>query len=69
MRKAVSEGTLGVSCKKMEVETEDVDATDLEREVTAAVRSFPSLSTPTDMLNYIFRENLLDCYPNFSIAL
>lgn len=69
MRKAVSEGTLAVSCQKMEVETDDVDGADLEREIMAAIRGFPSLSSPTDMLSYIFRENLLDCYPNLSIAL
>lgn len=43
---------------------------DLEREIRAAVRGFPGcISSPTDMVNYIFRENLLDCYPNLSIVL
>ncbi|KAK0141267.1 hypothetical protein N1851_021709 [Merluccius polli] len=70
MKTAICEGTLGISCQKMEVGTEDVDGGDLEFEIRAAVRAFPaSISSPTEMLNYIFKENLLDSYPNLSIAL
>lgn len=69
MKKAVHERTLGISCQKMEVETEDVGA-DLELEIRAAVKAFPDcISSPSEMLDYIHKENLLDCYPNLSIAL
>lgn len=39
-------------------------------EIIGAVRSLSRhIATPLEMLNYIYRENVLDIYPNLSIAL
>lgn len=34
------------------------------------MKSFPTdISSPSEMLDYIYKENILDLYPNMSIAL
>lgn len=49
---------------------EDVDAQDLKMEIIGPVRSLlPHISSPFRMLDYIYKENVLDIYPNLSIAL
>lgn len=66
----MQDATLSRSCRNMELQTEDVDGGDLEREIRAAVKAFPDcISSPTEMLDYVYKENLLDSYPNLSIAL
>ena len=63
-------GRLGECCHKLEQATEDVEAQDLRLEVEGAVQSFPTdISTPSEMLNHIYKEDIVDVYPNLSIAL
>uniref|UniRef100_A0A3B1K7X7 TTF-type domain-containing protein n=1 Tax=Astyanax mexicanus TaxID=7994 RepID=A0A3B1K7X7_ASTMX len=70
MKKAIQEDTLEDSCKKLERTLGDVDSQDLVLEVTAAVSVFPDhISSPADILDYIYKENLLELYGNLSIAL
>lgn len=70
MRSTEKEGNLMECCHRLEQRFEDVDAEDLKLEVKGAVRSFPTnISTPSEMLNHIYKENILDLYPNMSIAL
>lgn len=70
MKKAVQEGTLDESCKKLEQTLGDIDSQDMILEVRAAVHVFPDhISTPAEMLDYIYKENLLVLYGNLSIAL
>jgi hypothetical protein len=48
----------------------DVDGEDLKMELKGAVQSFPPhITTPLQMLDHIYKENVLDIYPNVSIAL
>lgn len=71
MKKAVQEGTLEESCKKLEQTLGDIDSQDMILEVRAAVfYVFPDhISTPAEILDYIYKENLLELYGNLSIAL
>lgn len=70
MKSTVQGGSLDECCKRFEKSMDDVDAGDLKMEITGAVRSFPpQISSPLEILNYIYKENLLDLYPNLSIAL
>lgn len=47
----------------------NIDSDDLVLEVRAAYHAFPDhLSTPIEMLDYIYKEQLLDLYGNLSIA-
>ena len=70
MKSTKEAGRLGECCHKLEQATEDVEAQDLRMEVEGAVQSFPTdISTPSEMLNYIYKENIVDLYPNLSIAL
>lgn len=69
---AIQSDTLLEKCKKkkkMEKALHDIDSDDLVLEVRAAYPAFPDhLSTQTEMLNYIYKEQLLDLYGNLSIA-
>lgn len=70
MKKAVQEGTLDESCKKLEQALVDIDSQDMILEVRAAIPVFPDhISTPAEMLDYIYKDNLLERYGNLSIAL
>ncbi|KAK0151754.1 hypothetical protein N1851_006880 [Merluccius polli] len=70
MKSTKEAGRLGECCQKLEQATEDVEAQDLRLEVEGAVQSFPTdISTPSDMLNHIYKENIVELYPNLSIAL
>lgn len=70
MRSTEKEGKLDECCHRLEQTMEDIDAEELKLEVKGAVRSFPThVSSPSEMLNYIYKENILDLYPNMSIAL
>lgn len=70
MKSTVQAGNLDECCNRFEKAMEDVDAGDLTMEITGAVRSFPPhISSPLEVLSYIYKENLLDLYPNLSIAL
>ncbi len=70
MKKAVHEGTLDESCKKLQQALGDIDSQDMILEVRAAVHGFPDhISTPAEMLDYIYKDNLLELYGNSSIAL
>ncbi|MBN3271064.1 ZMYM5 protein, partial [Polyodon spathula] len=52
------------------VNCEDIDSQDLVLEVRAAVIVFPGhISSSAEMLDYIYKENLLELYGNLSIAL
>lgn len=69
MRSTEKEGKLDECCHRLEQRMDDIDAEDLKLEVKGAVRSFPPhVSSPFEMLDYIYKENLLDIYPNLSIA-
>ncbi|KAK0155422.1 hypothetical protein N1851_002224 [Merluccius polli] len=70
MKSTKEAGRLGECCHKLEQATEDVEAQDLRLEVEGAVQSFPTdISTLSEMLNHIYKENIVDLYPNLSIAL
>uniref|UniRef100_A0A3Q1DI04 TTF-type domain-containing protein n=1 Tax=Amphiprion ocellaris TaxID=80972 RepID=A0A3Q1DI04_AMPOC len=70
MRNTEKEGRLAECCDRVEQEMDDVDAEDLKLEVKGAARSFPAhISSPSEMLDYIYKESGLDIYPNLSIAL
>uniref|UniRef100_A0A8C6WU32 TTF-type domain-containing protein n=1 Tax=Neogobius melanostomus TaxID=47308 RepID=A0A8C6WU32_9GOBI len=70
MKSTVQNGRLAESCYRLQQTTDDVDAEDLNMEITRAVRAFPTtISSPFEMLNHIYKENVLDVYPNLSIAL
>ncbi|KAF7641539.1 hypothetical protein LDENG_00278190, partial [Lucifuga dentata] len=70
MRKAVQEDTPQESCKELEQTLGDIDSQDLILEVRAAVYAFPGhISSPADMLDHIYKDNLLELYANLSIAL
>uniref|UniRef100_A0A3P8THJ7 TTF-type domain-containing protein n=1 Tax=Amphiprion percula TaxID=161767 RepID=A0A3P8THJ7_AMPPE len=70
MRNTEKEGRLAECCDRVEQEMDDVDAEDLKLEVKGAARSFPThISSPSEMLDYIYKESILDIYPNLSIAL
>lgn len=61
-------------CHRLEKKMNDVDAEDLKQEIIHAVKVFPPhththVSSPFQMLDYVYRENILDTYPNLSIAL
>lgn len=50
--------------------TKDGDAGDLKQEIFGTVRAFPPhISSPLQMLDYVYNENILDIYPSLSIAL
>ncbi|KAK6479921.1 zinc finger MYM-type protein 1-like, partial [Huso huso] len=70
MKKAVQEDTLEESRRNLEQTLGDIDSQDLVLEVRAAVIAFPGhISSPAEMLDYIYKENLLELYGNLSIAL
>ncbi len=70
MKRAVEAGALQKSCKNMEETLGNVDAEELVREVSSAVTAVPEQeNTGQQMLSYIYTNNLLDLYPNLSIAL
>lgn len=70
MRNTEKEKRLDECCHRLEQEMDDVDAEDLKLEMKGAVRSFPThIPTPSEMLDYIYKESILDVYPNLSIAL
>ncbi len=70
MRSTENEGKLNKCCQRLEQKLDDIDAEDLKLEVKGAVRSFPThISSPIEMLDYIYKENILDIYPNLSIAI
>ncbi len=59
MKKAVQEA-LDEPCKKLEQALGDIDSQDMILEVRAAVHVFPDhISTPAEMLDYIYKENLM----------
>ncbi len=65
MRSTENEGKLDECCHRLEQKLDD-----LKLEVKGAVRSFPMhITSPIEMLDYIYKENILDIYPNLSIAL
>lgn len=70
LRSTIQRGKLDDCCRKLEEAIGDVDAEDLKMELKGAVRSFPPhITSPLQMLDYIYKENILDIYPNVSIAL
>ena len=70
LRSTIQRGKLDDCCRKLEEAIADVDAEDLKMELEGAVRSFPPhVTSPLQMLDYIYKENVLDIYPNVSIAL
>lgn len=70
MNNTIQNGTLEQKCRKLEQELHDLDADDLILEVRAAYNAFPDdVSSPREMLDYIYKEQLLDLYANLSIAL
>ena len=71
MSNTIQSGKLEENCKKLEKTVHDIDSEDLALEVRAAVHTFPDhvSSSPRDMLDYIYKEKLLDLYGNLSIAL
>lgn len=70
IQKAIQNATLGEKCRTLERNVNDLDAEDLILEVRAAYHAFPDdVSSPREMLDYIYREDLLDLYANLSIAL
>ena len=70
LRSTIQRGKLDDCCRKLEEAIADVDAEDLKTELEGAVRSFPPhVTSPLQMLDYIYKENVLDIYPNVSIAL
>ena len=70
MHVAIQNGTLLEECKKLEKSLNYVDAEDLLLEIRAAYHAFPDdVSTPTQMLNHIYKEQIIDLYANLSIAL
>ena len=57
-------------CHSLEKKMNDIDAEDLKQEIIHAVKAFPPhVSSPFQMLDYVYKENILDTYPNLSIAL
>ncbi|KAK0147062.1 repressor of the inhibitor of the protein kinase [Merluccius polli] len=69
-KKAIQSRTLKDSCVNMEKTLGDVDAGDLLREVSAAVNAVPAKETTgLQILSYIYSNNLVELYPNLSIAL
>ena len=58
-------------CNKLEKTLHDIDSEDLVLEVRAAYHAFPDhlSSSPREMLDYIYKEKLLDLYGNLSNAL
>ena len=71
MSKTIQSGKLEDSCKKLEKTLHDIESDDLVLEIRAAVHAFPDhvSSSPREMLDYIYKEQLLDLYGNLSIAL
>lgn len=70
MRSTEQGGKLDECCHSLEQKVDDIDAEDLKLEIYGAVRSFPThISSPSEMPDYIYKENILDIYPNLSIAL
>ncbi|KAL7372201.1 hypothetical protein ABVT39_012000 [Epinephelus coioides] len=70
MKKALETRTLENSCINMEQTHGDVDAEELVREVTAAVTAVPAQETTgLQILSYIYSTNVVELYPNLSIAL
>lgn len=70
IHKSIQNGTLGQKCRALERNLNDLDAEDLCLEVRAAYHAFPDdVSSPREMLDYIYKEDLLDLYGNLSIAL
>lgn len=69
MSAAIQSDTLTEKCKKLEKAIHDIDSEDLVLEVRAACYTFPdNVTSPSEMLNYIYKEQLLDLYGNLSIA-
>lgn len=63
MRNTEKERRLDEWCHRLEQEMDDVDAEDLKLEIKGAVRSFPThISSPSEMLDYIYEESILDIY-------
>lgn len=70
MRSTVQSGRLDECCHRLEQTMDDVDAGDLKLEIKGAVRSFPThISSPSEMLDCIYKGDTLDMYLNLSIAL
>lgn len=66
MREAMHSEQFEDNRKKLERALHDMHSEDLVMEVRAAVHTFPDHSSisPSDMLDYIFKEQLLDLYGN-----
>ena len=70
MKMAAESHTLKESFANLEKTLGDVDAEDLLREVSAAVTAvLAKETTGLQILSYIYRNNLVELYPNLSIAL
>lgn len=72
MREAMrNSGQLEENCKKLERALHDIHSENLVMEIMAAVHTFPdqASTSPRVMLDYIYKEQLLDLYGNLSIAL
>lgn len=70
MKSTMRTGNLDECCNWFEKAMEGVDAGDLKMEISGAIRSVPQhISSPLEVLNYIFKENFLDLYPNLNIFL
>ena len=70
MRITERSGKLEECCQRFEQTMDDIEAKDLVKEIKAAVRAFPrDISSPYEMLDYIYREDIVFQYYNLSIAL
>ncbi|KAK7933326.1 hypothetical protein WMY93_004222 [Mugilogobius chulae] len=70
LRTTAQEGKLQKCCQNLEHKMNDIEAHDLQMEIHGALKTFPPhLLSPFDMLNHIYKQNILDLYPNLSIAL
>ena len=70
MEKAIANNALKSSCADLVNTLGDMDAEDLEREVLAALNAVPKKEKNSmQILDYIYKNNLVESYPNLSIAL
>ncbi|XP_065639625.1 zinc finger MYM-type protein 1-like [Hydra vulgaris] len=72
--KACNENSLSVYCKSLQIKLDDIDCEDLEMELKRFVIIIKEeknafLKFAQDFLNYIYKEELQETYPNLVIAL
>ena len=71
MQATVTANSLDLCCQTLMQMMGDIDAGDLSKEINIAVHSIPTTCahSPLAILDYIYKENLVDVYPNLNIAL